>query len=49
MNVTGVDVILYQAEANSLEVRGVYDRSEVYKISMVRMYENTDELANERV
>ena len=37
MNVTGVDVTLHRAEASVLEVGYVDDRSEVYKISMVRM------------
>ena len=37
MNVTGVDVTLHWAEASVLEVGYVDDRSEVYKISMVRM------------
>ena len=35
--VIGGEVKHCQAEANSLEVRGVNDRSGFYKISMVRM------------
>ena len=51
MNVTGVDVTLHWAEASVLEVGYVDDRSEVYKISMARMYvtKHTDEILNVRV
>lgn len=40
------DFLLYE---NSSEVRGVTDRSGVYKISMVRMFFRTDEPPNVRV